>query len=579
MAFATTDIFRHCSPSLRTDIDRCGTVALCTDTKIETADELDTIYKSDEDYRILGAMLATTMEIKACGIVQNSWKDFFMANLRNMKKGIQLDSFTKGVAKIKPFILADQKHPINNVYWRVSNGALVGENWEVDVASRSGIPASAASFNAGNGAGTIGDRVYIQSKHTVSGAMNIWAGVVVDSDLVGDVVHLKLRPQNAGTAFAAPQNPVTGILRRGSANVGATESFCDNEPAYINNNAVEFWMERTQTTICTGERWREWRDAVRNNNPLYKKFFDLPEAESNKQKLEAWQNKIFENVMWGQPISGNQTLTSYRSLPQVTNFLADSGLGIAGGLCDGYKANTIGWLQQLQRCGQIYDALGEDLDLWSLMDAIYLLSRVRQGIGSAAATEFDLFTDSSTASLIEEGFIALFKARSLDTMRMNMEGDTFIKEGTNKAFGFYFRRFRLIGKTAGITLNIITHRGLDDWIAEWQDYADQEGDQTLVPGGRAVWLLDMTGMYIGMIESSRDKRSSGDVHDLAKVDPAWLCVKDAPKKEVLLIDAMYTAILECPAADLLIWNLGGGVPEHVQSADRPNYLPADSGYY
>lgn len=569
MAFETTDIFRRCSPSLRTDIDRCGTVALCTDTRMETADELDTVYKSDEDYRIFGAMLITSMELKACGAVQNSWKDFFMANLKNVKKGIQLDSFTKGVQKIKPFILADQKHPINNVYWRVSNGATVGATWEVDVISRSGIPSDAKSF-------AVGERVYIQSRHSVSGAMNLWSGVVAESELVGDSVHLALTPQNAGTAFAAPENPVSGILRRGSANVGRTESFCDSEPAYINNNAVEFWMERTQTTICSSDREREWRKAIRDNNPMYKKFFDLSEGESNRQKLEAWQNKIFENVMFGQPISANQTLAGYRSLPQVTNFLADSGLGVAPGACDGYKANVVGWLQQLQLCEKVYDALGEDLDLHSLMDAIYLLSRVRQGIGSAAATEFDVFTDSSTASLIEDGFIALFKAKSLDTMRMNMEGDTFIKEGTNKAFGFYFRRFRLTGKTAGITLNIITHRGLDDWLAEWQDMADQAGDQTLVPGGRAVWLLDMAGIYIGVIDSNRDKRSSGNIHDLAKVDAAWLCVADAPKKEVLLVDSTYTAIVQCPAANLLIWNLGGGIPEHVASADRPNYLPPES---
>lgn len=568
MAFATTDIFKHCAPALRTDIERCGTVSLCTDSKPETVTELEDIYKSDDDYRILGAMLTTTMEIKACGIVQNSWEDFFMANLKPMKKGVQLDMFSKGVAKVKPFILADQKRPINNVYWRVSGGQADGEtNWAVSVSSRSGIPADARSF-------TVGERVYIQSKQE-SGAMNIWAGVIVESTTNGDAVDLVLTPQNALSEFGEPDNPVTGILRRGSANVGRTEAFCDDEPAYINNNAVEFWMERTQTTLCTGDRWREWRKAVLDNNPLYKKYFDLPEAESNKQKLKAWQSKIFENAMFGQAISANQTLAGYRSLPQVTNFLADSGLGVAGGACDGYKANTIGWLQQLARCRQVYDALGEDLDLWSLMDAIYILSRVRQSIGSAAATEFDLFTDSDTAGRIDRGFIKLFKSYSEDTMRLNME----VQDGTNKAFGFYFRKYRLVGKCAGITLNVITHRGLDDWLAEWQDYADQESDQTLVPGGRAIWLLDMTGMYLGVIESSRDKRTSGDIHDLARVDASWLCVADAPKKEVLLVDSVYSAILECPAADLLIWNLGGGIPEHEEQSDRPDYVPQDASLY
>lgn len=570
----TTDIFKHCSPAIRTDIERCGTLSMCTATHPESVDELETVYKADGDYRIFGAMLTTTMEVKACGAVQNSLQDFFMANLKNMKKGIQLDQFSKGVQRIKPFILADQKRPINNVYWRASGGTASGENWRMDFESRSGIPADVRSF-------TPGKRLFVKSK-TEAGAMNIWAGVILADPapaIVGGKVRVYLSPQNAGSEFDV-ENPVSGITSRGPANVGRTESFCDDEPAYINNNLVDYWMSRAQTTICNSERVREWRKAVSDNNPLYKKLFDLSEAASNGQKLAAFQNSVFEDALWGQPISANQNLSDYRNLPVITDFIADSGLGIssqAGGGCDGYKANAIGWLQQLARCRQVYDALGEDLDLWSLMDAIYLLSRVRQGVNSAGATEFDLLTDSDTAGLIELGFIALFKARSSNTMVINMESEI-IKEGTNKEFGFYYRRFRLVGKTGGITLNIITHRGLDDWLAEWQDMADQEADSTLVSGGRAIWLLDMTGIYIGMIDSVRDTRSTGNIRDLVKVDAAWACVEHAPVKETMLVAATYVPIVECPAASLLIWNLGGGVPNHVQTDGRPNYQPSDSIY-
>lgn len=564
---AITDIFRHCAPALRTDIERCGTVALCTATKIETAADLEAIYTSDGDYRVLGAMLATAFEIKACGIVQNSWEDFFMANLKPMRKNVQLDSLTKGVQKIKPFVLADQKHPINNVYWRASAGTTAGGgNWQVDVQSRSGIPADVRSF-------TVGERVYIESIHSVTGMKNIWSGVIADADLNGLYVRLVITPQNAGTEFNTPESPVTGILKRGSANVGRSESFCDDEPGYINRNAVEFWMEHTKTTICTSSRWREWRKAIFENNPLYAKYFDLPEAESNKQKLQAFRSKVFNNAMWGQPISANQTLSLYPNLPQVTNYLSPSGLGVDGGTCDGWKANMIGWLQQLQRCGMIYDAQGADLNLWSLIDAIYLLRRVRQGIGSSAANQFDAFTDVTTADLMVQGFISLFKAYSQDTMRMNVE------TGENKEFGFYYRRIMLVGKAGGVTLNIITNYGLDDYLAEWQDYASQLGDAELVRGGRAIWLLDMTGMYLGVIDSTRKSSTSGRQEDLARIDPGYLCVEDAPVKEVIQIGLTATAVLECPAANLLIWNLSGDMPSIVQ-ANRPTYIPSDnSGYY
>lgn len=567
MAFETTDIFSKCAPALRTNIEECGTVSLCTASKPETAADLDTIYTDDGDYRVLGAMIATAMEIKQCGIVQNSWEMFFMANMRNMRHKLQPDSLTNEIQAVKPFILADQKHPINNVYWRLSNGASApSSNWQFDLQSNSGIPSDARSFPAGS-------RIYVQSQS--SGQMNIWSGVIVSSEVVGDVVHVVATPQVALTEFDSAHNPTTGIVVRGSANVARVEQFCNDEPGYINNNAVPFWIERIQETICTSDRYREWQTAIVNNNPLYKKYFNLPEVERNRQILKAFASKMFNNVMWGSPISANQTVSNYTSLPQVQNYLSPTGLGPFGGTCAGFKANTIGWMQQLAGCGQIYDALGDTLDLWSLMDAIYLLSRVRMGIGSAAAKQFDIFTDAATASLIDLGFIRLFKDYSADTMRLNVE----IESGTNQEFGFFFRRYRLVGRAAGITLNVITHVGLDDYLSEWNNYASQISTPSAANGGRMLWLLDMTGMYIGMIESNRITRSTGDINDLVKVDQNWLCVEDAPKKETTLVSAMYAAVLECPQADLIVWNFANEIPVYAQAGDHPNYLINSNLYY
>src|SRR6187455_2422587 len=103
MAFATTDIYKQCSPAIRSDIATCGTTSLCVNAKPETASDLDSIYKLDGEYRVLGAMLMTSMELKACGMVEHPLRDFFMANLRPVRKNIQPDSLYKGVSKIKPF--------------------------------------------------------------------------------------------------------------------------------------------------------------------------------------------------------------------------------------------------------------------------------------------------------------------------------------------------------------------------------------------------------------------------------------------------------------------------------------------
>ncbi len=556
MAFATTDIFKQCCPALRTDIARCGSTSLCTASKPESAADLDTIYKLDDEYRVLGAMLMTSMELKACGIVEHPLRDFFMANLRPVRKNIQPDDVYKTARKVKPFILAEQKRPINNNYWKVTDGQSSGENWMVTVESTSGIPANAASF-------TIGERVFIKSK-TQGGTINLWQGVVLTSTLNGDTVDLVLTPQNDGSSFDV-EDPTTGRLTRGPANIARSEAYCDAEPTYINTNLVPFWIEHTKTTLCNSSVVREWRTAIMANNPMYAKLFAQSEAESNGQKLAAWMAKVFENFLWGKPISDNQNVNDYRSLPQVTRFIGEIGLGYAGGTCDGYKANALGIFEILNRCQRVYDAQGATLDLWALIDAIYRLSRVRAGVGSAGASQFDLFTDRDTAGIIDRGFIGLFKEYSQDTLRINMEA-----EGDN--LGFHFKRYKLVGKGIGITLNVMTHFSLDDYMAMWEDYANELNDATVSTGGRVLWLLDMTGITMGVVESTRQTSTSGRLEDLQRVDPAYQCIEDTATREVEQRGLTYTNIVDCPQANLVIWNLGGSIPAASQSQSQPDYL-------
>lgn len=571
MPITTEEIFRKCAPAVRTNIGQCGTVSLCESTSPATSGELDTLYKDDGDFRILAALFMTQMETKACGAVQNSWEDFFLANLKTVKRSdIRFDEQTKSLTKIRPFILSKQKTPINNNYWRVTGGVDGGGGyWRVDATSGSGIPADVRSF-------AVGERVYIESR-TAGGSKNWWSGEIsgtasspatTNPAVVGSAVRLYVLPQNDGSAFPANENPATGILRRGSVNVGKSEAFCDNEPAYLDTRLTPYWLEHTKFTLCSSELYREFNTFVAENNPLYKTLYQLPEVEENRQRTKAFWSKWFQNLMFGMPISANQTLNNYTSLETIPIFTSPvTGLGVEGGRCSGFKANTIGWLEQLQTCGRVYDAQGADLDLWSLMDAIYDMMRVRMGVGSAAAHTFDLFTDGATADLIERGFIRLFKDYSEDTMRLTQE----ITSGENKAFGFKYRKFLLKGKATGITLNIITHFGLDDYLSEWTDLGESDS-------GRMIWLLDMTGLYAEVLESTSKTATSGKWEDLVKVDASYQCVEETYTKDVTQRGVTYAAVVECPASHLIIYNFSGEIPEHVQADARPDYTAEGAAY-
>lgn len=558
----TVDIFKKCAPAVRTNIGQCGTVSLCESTVPSAADELDTIYKDSGDWRILEALLMTQMETKACGAVQNSWEDFFLANVRTVKRSdMRFDEQTKALTKIRPFLLSKQRTPINNNYWRVSGGTSAGGgNWRVDLASPTGIPADTRSFAAG-------ERLYIESR-TSGGSKNWWSGVVVSASIVSNKVRVVLTPQNDGTAFAAVENPVTGLAKRGSVNIGKSEAFCDNEPGYLDTRLTPYWIEHTKFTLCSSDLYNEFRTFVVQNNPLYATLYDLPEVEENRQRTKAFWSKWFNNLMFGTPISGNQNENDYRSLETIDIFTSsNSSFGVEGGRCSGFKANTIGWMEQLQTCGRIYDAQGGTVNLWSIMNAIYEMMRVRMGVGSAAAHTFDVFTDGDTAHLLERGFIALFKDISQDTMRLNMEA------GSNKAFGFNYRSFKLVGKCSGITLNIITHTGLDDYLAEWNEIGEPDS-------GRMLWFLDMTGIYAKVLESTSKSGTTGKWDDLVKIDPGYQCVEETYTKTVDQRGVTYAAVVECPASSLIIYNFAGEVPLYDTTAmnNAPDYTLQGAAY-
>lgn len=574
MAVATSEIFKKCSSALRTNIDTCGSVSVCSATVATTPDELDEVFKDGSTYRILESLFMTQFEMKMCGAIQNSWEDFFMANLKTPKRGeIQLHDNDRSLFRIRPYLLAKQKRPINNVYWRFDNGQAADANWQIDVYSLSGIPADIRSFG-------VNERVYVESRN--SSAKNFWNGLIVSRALVTvggiEKVRMIVTPQNAGTAQDALANPVAGILRRGPANVAKVEAYCDSEPAYRNDIRSEYWMEHDKYTFCVTKDFAEFRKFAMANNPLYAELVDIPEVEEHAQRTKAFQSKMFNNLMFGRQISANQTRNLFTELEQVNYFTSATGLGFPGvdGVCSGFKANTVGWFEQLQQCGRVYDAVGATLNLWSLMDAIYAMSRVRQGINSAAAGSFDLFTDSSTAELIDRAFIKLYKEVSEDTLRLTED----IQRGRNEAFGFQFSKYRLRGKTQGITLNVITHYGLDDYLAEWSAFEDSglDGNANASDSGRVLWMLDMTGMYAKIIESENSTSTSGKLEDLQRIDPSFQCVQATTERTVTQRGVLYAAVLECGEADLVIENFSGEIPE-ITLADRPSYLPGTAQLY
>jgi hypothetical protein len=547
------ETFQRCAPALGTNIKQCGTVTLC-DAKPLTVDQLNTIFKDGEYYRVMHALLFHDIEIGMCEARQYGLYEFLMANRVNLSRRLITRRVNSGLIQIAPFILARQYSAINNEYWQVSGGQAdttkswrgLTSSWRVDAESVTNIPVSVDSFPPGL-------RVSIHGYNATAQSATETGWVVVDSAIVGGKARIWLAPENTFLPSAKAQAPVNGLLRRGVPNVSDYEQWCAEAPAYLNWKDVPFWIETSRNALCSSSLYRKWRTLLLEGNPLYREYGDLDEIAKNKQIMLDWQKRWTNQFFWGKPLP-NQTLQDYDQLPDITIFASTTGLGVEGGRCVGKRANAIGIYEQLAQCGRIHDCQGQKLNLPALFKALYQIKRVREGLGEKA-DQIDIFTDSATAERINTAMLRYYNAKSDNMARLNIEVAG-AEPPKIAPFGFNYRSYKLFWPA--VTMNIITHNFFDDYLS-----AAARISPAMETSARALWILDFAGIYPGIIASKRVELKSGDLKTLAAVDPAYQCVMEVESVERVLHSVTWTAILECPMGNGIVENFSAEIPEHA----------------
>lgn len=549
-----TNAFAKCAPAISTSLKHCGSVALCDAIPL-TTDDLSTVYQSSGDMRVMDALLMSDFEIKQCEANQNGLYEFLMANRVNMSHKVVPQGINADIIQIAPFIKADQYSPINNEFWLVSGGEAAGAEWAVQVTSPTNIPASTSTFPAGQ-------RVHIFSEgeggvRAVSMFRVSSTTAVVDNG--DDTMTLTLVAMNDATNLDSGKTtdePVSGYLRVATNNVSDFEENCNEQPTYLNNKLVPFWVQTVRWSYCNSSAYSEYRELMMKSNALYRKFFDLPETKRNQQLMLTQQKQWINHFFFAKPISANQTLADYTSLEPVEAYDASAlGLGVEGGICVGNRAEATGVIEQLAECGRVVDLAGGVLNLPALFAAFYHIVRVREGNGNRNRI-IDVFTDTWTAERINRGMIQYYASKSEDhngtaILRMNMpvEGFNIAKKAN---FGFYYKSYPLF-TPQGVTMNVITHYSFDDEL----DVANQAG---IVDTARMLWVLDFSGIYPGIIASNRVVAKTGDLANLARINPDYACVMKVHTKTQSLFSMSYAVIVECPAGNLVIENFDDTVP-------------------
>lgn len=566
------NIFSKCAPALSTNIRQCGTVTLCNAQPL-TQGDLTTAYMKSGDYRVMEALLYHDFEIKMCEAVQNGLYDFMMANKKNWSDKMSPSKVSRDYLSIAPFVKGKQYSPINNEYWLVTGIANVTVDgtayWQVRVTSSTNIPASTRSFPDRQ-------RVFIDGK-TAGGVATKTAWVVAEVTNNGDnTLTLLLLDQNSASNLAANKVGHTataiGIMKRGTANINDYERFCAEPPAYLNWKLVPFWIETTRTSMCKSSLYDQWRTMLMSGNPLYREFGDLDDIEKNKQLANDWQRRLVNQMFWGKPLP-NQTMAAYDQLEDILSF--DGGVfGVDGAKCIGKRANAVGIYEQLAECGRVTDLAQGKLYFLTLFQELYNMMRVRQGNGAKNPKVFDIFTDSMTASILNQAFILYYKAQSQNLLQLNYPVGGF-SEAKKAEFGFMYQSYPLFWPQ-GVVVNVITHEFFDDYITA---AAINDGGVGVAYANtaRVLWILDFPGIYPGILASNRMVNSTGDLKKLAEINPTFACVMKVNSQEQTLTSTTWTMVVECPKSSLIIENFaidtGTNMPNVIDQDPSGPYPP------
>lgn len=549
MAIAA-NVFAKCAPALGTNIKQCSSVTLCNAIPVETGD-LTEIFTKNGDFRYLDALFKFEFELKSCDAPQNGMYDFLMANKVSWGRKISPKRANAGVYSVEPFVMGRRYWPINNAYWHALNGTASGGNWQIDVVSTTGVPFDVRSFIAD-------DEVAITSE-TNGGSRSVTFWKIVSSvALTATHGRLVLSSLNGGSNLPADKltYPVIGLLRRTVNNKNDTESFCNEPTAYTNWSNVPFWYGTSRITTCKSELYDQWRQYLLEGNPYYKEFQDLDEIEVNKQVAAEWQRRWADAFFFSKAASANQTLASYNSLPDITSAESPNLDVPTGAKCIGKRAYPVGVYEQLAECNRVADLQGASLILSDLFRSLYDIWRLRQSQGDNS-NMIDLFMDTTQADNFNTAMIQYYNAKLQGTLRVNMPigGDfdpTQMAQIKQAKFGFSYRTYSLLWPI-GLKINVVTHFFFDDAITA----AIQSGISSNLE--RNLWVLDFKGVYPFIVASNRVVTNTNP-QALQGIDATYSCTMKIPTEQKTMTSMSWGVVVDCPASNLIIENIGSGVP-------------------
>lgn len=547
------DRFQACNPVVTNSYNSCGTITRTSLKSLTPAQLLDVFQDGEGNYRDMKSLLQSSFELKACGIKTNGLYDFLMSSASPLGKLVNKKNLPGSESYIEPYIFARQRSIINDDYWAISTGfatgdytpsttgpltSVAGGDYVVRVFSRQGIDVGTEFFQNRY-------KIFIFSRR-LNGVAEKGQWKIVSSAVDPDtnMIDILISDENGGSSSNYDTTPQSGYVVIGANDVADWENYCLNRPALNPNKLVPFFFQTSRTALCVDSFYKEWLERLMKTNDLFQIFGDVPLAERNRQLGERAQKEWMNSFFWGKALE-NQTISTYTSLEQILS---------VGGSVMGYRANAVGVYEQLKACGRVVDLANTTLSIADFLDDIYLVVRARETSGIPNKS-VDVYTDSETAAQFKAGMVAYYNAASGGLARYNAPIEEGNIEGSMKMMGFYATSYR-VDFPAGVVINIITHPFFDDI----RSAASAEGIEST---GKFLWVLDFGrggSIYPGIINSARVSTTVDQIDLLRKVNTNYSCVIANPTRDITLDSVTWTAVVECPAANLIYENFDDDTP-------------------
>lgn len=467
---------------------------------------------------------AQSQEARAAGYVEGTLMMLLNSRMTNIKAYVNRTKVGLSQSVILPFITRRQRRSFQSNYWKVASGSANAN------AGAGGTHPGAWDLVIQNNPSAMGTtltdlhRWFLAGKTLIveyvgtNGVFYQNTYVILNASTVGGTCKVTVAPNvsaNGWGAYTAAQKLVFQIGGAGGGNaeagtiaqVGANsvsdyESWQGQDPAINNLSLLNYWP---QTMRRVHEYTDEYLKALTApmTSEFWKQFKQLPMAEQLRQQKAEFDKNMLTTCFYGNVINEFQTVETYTSLPQVVD-PANPDCVLE------YKANAIGFFNQLRACGRYADLAGGALNLDSLAQTGYQLKRAREADGTSV-DRIEWGTDRFTAGLIRDLMIKFFKEKYGVVTHRNYQPGQELKFDNQVMLNYDL--YQLPPELGGYDLVIWHHKFFDDKLSATATTSGV-GDNSTNNVGRTLLGLDWSDLEIGIAGTSSVKRITNQNDEL-----------------------------------------------------------------